>query len=464
MALRRSEIRDLRIEKMANGGNGIARCEGMVVFVPRSVAGDTVKVTVSRNKKDYAEARILEILDPSPFRRNPPCRHAASCGGCQWQHIQYDAQLSFKREIVKECVERIAGLKGIVVHPVIPSPLEFRYRNKMEFSFSDRRWIPRPEKEKAGAEFTFTLGLHVPGTFNKVIDIEECLLLPEEGSAIMRSAKALFQDTGVPVYGLKSHSGYWRYLTLRYSTFAERWLVNIITSDEKRGLLPPLAEKLCDDFPSISSFVHTVNSRKAAIAAGEKETNLQGQGFLLDTIGQWKFRISASSFFQTNTLAACRLYDTVAKFAALSGKEDLLDLYSGTGTIPIYLSKDALRVTGMELNEHAVLDARVNCEVNEVKNCRFIVGDIRELLKEGKAMPDVVIADPPRAGMHGDVAESLLAIAPKRIVYVSCNPATLGRDLALFSTGYEICEIQPVDMFPHTHHVECVVRLERRGR
>ena len=462
MALRRSELLDIRIEKMANGGNGIARHEGMVVFVPGSVSGDTVRVMVSRKKKEYAEARIIEILAPSPLRINPSCPHAEFCGGCQWQHIDYDAQLSFKQDIVKECVERIGGLIGTPVHPVIPSPKEFRYRNKMEFSFSDRRWVPRLDKPLS--EFPFTLGLHVPGTFNKVIDIEECLLLPEEGSEILRSAKALLQDTSVPVYGLKSHSGYWRFLTLRYSAVSKGWLVNIITSDEKRGVLPAVAERLCKEFPSISGFVHTVNSRKAAIAAGEKESSLMGQGFLLDTIGPWKFRISASSFFQTNSLGASRLYDTIAKFAALRGSEQVLDLYSGTGTIPIYLSKEALAVTGMELNEQAVMDARVNCEINGVQNCSFIVGDIRELLKEGKATAEVVVADPPRSGMHKDVTENLLETAPGRIVYVSCNPATLARDLALLSKGYEICEIQPVDMFPHTHHVESVARLEKKGR
>jgi 23S rRNA (uracil1939-C5)-methyltransferase len=268
--------------------------------------------------------------------------------------------------------------------------------------------------------------------------------------------------TGIPVYGLKSHKGFWRFLTLRHSNTFDNWMVNVVTSDEVWGSLDPIAEDLGREFPSISTFVHTINSRKAAIAVGERERVLSGEGYLVDKIGQWTFRVSASSFFQTNTGAAKILYDTVANFAGLTGSEYVLDLYSGTGTIPIYLSDGAAGITGMEINDKAVLDARINCETNRVHNCRFVCGDIKSLLEGIKSKPSVVIIDPPRSGMHKDVAVAIAALQPGRMVYVSCNPATMGRDLALLSSSYEICEIQPVDMFPHTHHVECVVRMKSR--
>jgi 23S rRNA (uracil1939-C5)-methyltransferase len=447
---------------MAAGGAGVARADGMVVFVPGAVEGDTLRVVINKRKKDYAEARIIEILSPSPVRKASPCPHAGICGGCQWQHIEYEAQLRFKHSIVKDALERIAGLRGVAVKEVKASGLVFHYRNKMEFSFSERVWVPSALEAKSDGPSGVFLGLHVPGTYYKVIDIERCLLIPDEGSAVVCRVRELCRKTGIPAYGLKSHVGLWRFLTLRYSRSSSRWLVNLITSGQGQAPLDVIAGDLTARFPSVSTVVHTINRRKAAIAAGDEERIIEGEGFLLDKIGPWTFRISASSFFQTNTEAASCLYDEVLRLAELSGSEHVLDLYSGTGTIPIYISSRAKRVIGMELSEKAVMDARVNCDANGVFNCRFVCGDIRLLLKDLPERPDVVIMDPPRSGMHKEVVASLLRLSPSRMIYVSCNPATMARDLALLSQDYAVGEVQPVDMFPHTHHVECVARLDRR--
>lgn len=460
--MKRGETRQIAVEAMAAGGAGVARAEGMVVFVPGAVEGDVLTVFISKKKKDYAEARIVEIVSASPVRKAPPCPHAGICGGCQWQHIEYEAQLGFKRSIVKDALERIAGLRGVAVKEVKPSPRIFHYRNKMEFSFSDRVWVPSASEAKADGSQGVFLGLHVPGTYYKVIDIERCLLIPDEGSAMVGRVRELCRKTGLPAYGLKSHAGLWRFLTLRYSGSSNRWLINLITSGQGPAPLDEIARDLTSTFSTVTTVVHTINRRKAAIAIGDEETILEGEGFLLDKIGPWNFRISASSFFQTNTDAALRLYDEVFRLSELSGTEHVLDLYSGTGTIPVYISSRAARVTGMELSEKAVMDARVNCDLNGVYNCRFVCGDIRNLLKDAAERPDLVIMDPPRSGMHKEVVQSLLRLSPSRMIYVSCNPATMARDLALFSQDYELAEVQPVDMFPHTHHVECVARLDRK--
>ncbi len=462
MNVRKGETIQLEIHKMAYGGAGVGRVDGFVVFVRGGVPGDLLQARVYRKKKEYAEARILEVISPSPHRVEAPCPYSGHCGGCPWQHVADEKQLEYKREHVFESLGHIGGLKEAPVRNILPAPKQFGYRNKMEFSFSDRRWFLPHELDRRGTEEGFALGLHVPGTFSKVIDVEACLLQEETGNQILRETKGFVKESRIPPYGLKSHQGFWRFLTLRHSKAHDCWMVNVVTSEERPDVMSSLARRLSERFTNIETVVNSINSRKAAIAVGEKETVLTGRGWIRDRIGPFTFQISASSFFQTNTLAALTLYEQVRAFARLTGRETVLDLYSGTGTIPIFLSQKVHSVTGIEINADAVQDAQRNCQDNGIDNCRFICGDIRERLSALDERPDVLIIDPPRAGMHKDVLAQVMDLSPERVVYISCNPATLARDLGEMTRDYELLEIQPVDLFPHTYHVEAVAGLRAR--
>jgi len=453
---------ELEIVTTAFGGHGIGRLEGLVVFVRGAVPGDRVKGRVIRKKKDYLEAKTIELLEPSPDRVQPPCPYSGHCGGCQWQHVKYDRQLAYKGQQVKETLARIGALRDIQVRDVLPSQRRFAYRNKMEFTFSDRRWVLPADLPKAGSDSEFALGLHVPGTFHKVIDIDACLLQQDEGNRILRAVKEYVIGSGLPVYGLKSHRGFWRFLALRHSSSMDEWMVNVITSEEHATVTAGLATFLTARFGRIRTVVNNVNTRRASIAVGEKETVLHGDGIIKDHIGAHGFQISANSFFQTNTLGGETLYRQIADYAELQGSEIVLDLYSGTGTIPIYLSDRARRVVGVEIGQSAVRDAERNCHANEIPNCEFIWGDIKDCLMRLRITPDVVILDPPRAGVHKDAMAPIMGLDAAKIVYVSCNPATMARDLEQMGRRYDVVEVQPVDMFPHTYHIETVAKLHRR--
>jgi 23S rRNA (uracil1939-C5)-methyltransferase len=388
---------ELEIVKTAFGGHGIARLEGLVVFVRGTVPGDRIMGRVIRKKKDYLEAKTIELLEPSPDRTQPPCPYSGHCGGCQWQHVRYDRQLAIKGEQVQETLARIGALRDIQVRDVLPSQRRFAYRNKMEFTFSDRRWVLPDDLPKAGSDSEFALGLHVPGMFHKVIDIDACLLQPDEGNRILRAVKDYVRGSGLPVYGLKSHRGFWRFLALRHSPSMDEWMVNVVTSEEHATVIADLATFLTTRFGRIRTVVNNVNTRRASIAVGDKVTVLHGDGIIKDHIGAYGFQISANSFFQTNTLGGETLYRQIADYAELQGSEVVLDLYSGTGTIPVFLSDHAERVVGVEIGQSAVRDAERNCHANEIHNCEFIWGDIKECLTRLRIEPDVVILDPPRA-------------------------------------------------------------------
>jgi len=463
MAARKGDIVELHVDRVAFGGQGVARIEGLVIFVKGAVPGDRVRALIVKKKKAYAEAKILDLLNPSPDRIQAPCPYFGTCGGCQWQQVTYERQIEYKRGHVEEALSHIGSLSGIKVHDPIPSEKRFGYRNKMEFSFSDRPWLPNPPSEK-GDQGGFVLGLHVPGTFDRIIDVEACLLQQERGNEILREVKRFAGESGLPPCGIKSHAGFWRFLTLRHSAYLDQWMVNLVTSESRNDVVLPLAQRLTALFPNVKTVVNNITARKASIAVGEREGVLAGDGILQDRIGISLFQISANSFFQTNSLAAEKLYEKVAEFAELKGGETVLDLYSGTGTIPIFLARSAKRVIGMEIVESAVLDGRRNCRANGIENCEFVLGDIRENLALFRLQPEVMIIDPPRAGMHQDVLSRVLEIGAERIVYVSCNPATLARDLGLMKEVYHIPEIQPVDMFPHTYHIECVAKLSRKSK
>jgi 23S rRNA (uracil1939-C5)-methyltransferase len=469
--MRKGDIFKLKIDRVAHGGHGVARLDGFVVFVKGAVPGDTVNALLTKKKKDFAEATVADVVDPSSDRVHPPCPYFGFCGGCQWQHVRYARQLEYKKGLIDEAMARIGGLSRIPIREPIGSEKVFGYRNKMEFSFSDRAWVIRGEgrfdKETMAEpprKSEFALGLHVPGSFHKVLDIEACLLQDEQGNEILRAVKQFALESGLPPYNLKTHVGFWRFLTLRRSVFQGVWMVNIITSEYGKDVVEPLSRFLTSTFPDVHTVVNNVTARRAAVAVGEWESLLAGTGVIEDKIGPYAFQVSANSFFQTNTLAAASLYNVVLEYAELTGSESVLDLYSGTGTIPIFVSSRSRRVVGMEISESAVHDAGKNCRTNGIENCRFILGDIRTGLSSLDFKPDVLIIDPPRSGMHKDVVAGVLGLGTERIVYVSCNPTTMARDLAEMKDLYEVVEIQPVDMFPHTYHVESVAKLLKRSK
>lgn len=460
MGTRKQKTMELDIIDLAFGGKGIAKPDGFPVFVDRALPGDRALVRITRKKKKYAEGTLMELLQPSPLRQDAPCRYAAYCGGCRWQSLPYEHQLEYKRRHVTESLEHIGLLKGIPVHDVLPSERVFGYRNKMEFSCVDRRWLTPEELNDPDVVKDFGIGLHVPGTFDRVLDIDQCLIQPDPGNEILADIREYLKSSGLPAYGLRSHEGFWRFVMLRNTSGFNTWMVNLVTREENDAVLMPLAEKLMQSYPGIISVINNVTARKAGIAAGEYEKVLAGESCIQERLGRFVFEISANSFFQTNTRGAESLYSIVSRYAGLTGTETVLDLYSGTGTIPIWLSGEAGKVIGIEIVESAVNDAWKNARLNNVTNCEFHVGDIKDVLPSLDSACDVMIIDPPRVGMHKDVVGQVLAIAPKRIVYVSCNPATLARDLGMLSPRYRAVEVQPVDMFPHTFHIESVALLE----
>ena len=462
MKVKKGQQIEAEISGIAFGGKGLVRINGMAIFVDQAVPGDIALIRINRKKKNYAEAHVVELMEASSHRIKPPCVYSGFCGGCKWQFLEYEIQLKYKRQHVHESLQHIGQLKDVKVHPTVPSPQIFGYRNKMEFTCTDRRWLTPDEMQQPEIDKGFGIGLHVPGTFFKVFDTKRCLLQPDLGNDLLDDVRQFIISSKLPAYGLRSHQGFWRFLMLRHSVAFDCWMVNIVTAADDRQVLQPLANGLMQTYPVVTAVVNNITARKAGVTTGESEITMAGDSAIIDKIGSFEFEISANSFFQTNTPGAAKLYDTVKRYAELSGSETVLDLYSGTGTIPILLSDNAREVIGLEMAPSAVADAENNCRHNQVENCRFVPGDIRETLPTISCRPDVLIIDPPRAGMHKDVAKQVLALLPERIVYVSCNPATLARDLVLLKEAYQVQEVQPVDLFPHTYHIESVAKLVKK--
>lgn len=462
MSLKKNQVIECDVADVAFGGKGLAKIDGMAVFIDQAVTGDRVRARVVRKKRSFAEAVVEALLAPSPLRVDPPCPYSGYCGGCKWQFIDYAHQLVLKRRHVAESLAHIAQLRDILVHRTLPSERIFGYRNKMEFSCSDRRWR-MPHEMGTGVDSGFALGLHVPGTYHKVLDTRACLLQPETGNDLLGTVRRHIRASNRPVYGLRSHQGFWRFLMLRHSVAFDQWMVNIVTASEDRDAVDPLAATLLAQHPQVAGVINNITARRSGVAIGEREIRLAGDAVLTDHIGPFRFEISANSFFQTNTRGAHTLYDTVDRCAALNGGETVVDLYCGTGTIAIWLAHKAAEVIGLELVDSAVADARRNCRMNQIDNCRFIAGDIKDTLATITTAPDLLVIDPPRAGMHEKVCRQVCAMAPQTIVYVSCNPATMARDMLTLKTVYDIAEVQPVDMFPHTFHIESVARLVKRA-
>jgi len=470
-SIRKGQEVELKIDTLAYGGQGVARVDDFVVFVNGAIPGQTVRARIFKKKKSYAEARVLAVIRESPFAVAPKCRHFGSCGGCRLQNLSYEQQVRSKGDQVQEMIIRIGGISDFRMLPTLPSKDIYYYRNKMEFSFSRNRWLtPEEIASKAAIEKeALYLGFHAKGFFDKVIDLQECHLVVPIAAEILAVVREIAWESGLPVYSTSDHLGFWRFLIIRPAAATADLMVNVVTSRFDEKVAEVLREKLMGKFPQITSLVNGVTRSKASVAFSEEEHLLSGDSYITDKLGRYSFRISPNSFFQTNTKQAQRLYDFVVDFAEFKGDEILYDLYCGAGTISIYLSDKVSKAVGFESVESAVLDARSNCAINGIENCEFVLGDLMNELNETKNIvsqygrPDVIVLDPPRGGMHPKTIKAVLALAPEKIVHVSCNPTTLARELAVMcESDYDLIKVQPVDMFPHTAHIEAVVLLIRK--
>lgn len=466
----RGEELTVSIEKAAFEGKSVARVEGFVLFVDGAVPGDVVRVRVVKSKKQYGEARVLEIEKPSPLRTTPRCPHVGTCGGCKWQHVSYQAQLQFKQQQVYETFERIGGFASPEILPIIGADDIFFYRNKMEFSFANQQWLEEPpiatQSEIRNPQSAIYLGLHVPQRYDKVLDIRECHLQSEVSNTILTYTREFARQSGLPVYDTESNSGFFRFLVIRQAKRTNELMVNLVTFESRPDVMKQWTAGLLKAVPGVSTVVNTINNKKSQIAFGDREQIYHGEGVIHERIGNHTFTISAGSFFQTNTAQAEKLYTVARDFANLQKTDTVYDLYSGTGSIALFVSDKAGKVVGIESVESAVRDAERNAKHNGVTNCSFILGDLKDQLTKdtawmrSHAKPDVLIIDPPRSGMHPRAVEEIAKMGVPRIVYVSCNPATQARDLkVLCDERYRMVKIQPVDMFPHTFHIENVVLL-----
>jgi 23S rRNA (uracil1939-C5)-methyltransferase len=461
---------DLCIEKLAFGGKALGRVDGFVVFVEHAVPGQRVRVRITRKKARFAEAEVVQLLAQSPAYATPFCPHFGLCGGCQWQDLAYEEQLHWKKIHVQECLQHLAGLTPGDILPPVASPEQRYYRNKMEFAFAPRAWLPAggPGENNRAAGSAVALGLHVGAAFDRIFNLEHCFLQSPQSTAIVAEVRRWCGQSGLAAYNTHTHRGFWRFLVLREGKRTAQTLVHLITTDQgDPAAVEALAAHLVARFPVITSLVHSSRQTKAQVAVGESSRTLWGPGYIEEHLGDLRLRISANSFLQTNTAAAEGLYKAVSRLGEFSGDETVWDLYCGAGSIALHLASQVRRVVGFELIAAAVNDAYTNSRLNGLENCQFLAGDLKPRLREtlragGQPRPDVVVTDPPRAGMHPQVVEALREVAPRRIIYVSCNPATLARDLALLHDRYDILTIQPFDLFPHTAHIECVARLDRR--
>lgn len=461
-------VLDLTLEKFADRGKSLARVDGYVVFVAGAVPGDRVRARLTKRAKRFAEARVLEVLAPSPLRTAPRCPYFGTCGGCRWQHVRYEAQLEAKRQSVEEALRHTGGLDldalGVRVEPTLAAERTYFYRNKMEYSFSAHRWLT--EAEIATGEpldAGFALGLHVPGRFDKVLDLEVCYLQRDWVPRLLATTRAFAKERGWAPWDVHAQQGFLRHLVVRTPEHTEEAMANLVTAAPDPEGLAAYAERLRRDVPEVTTLVHTLNTSLAQTAYGEATTTVFGPGVVHDRIGPFTFEIAPNAFFQTNTRQAERLYEVVVAFADFRADDLVYDLYCGAGTITLFVAPHVRHVVGVELVEEAVASARRNAEANGVRNVTFEAGDMLALFTPAfvarHGRPDVLIVDPPRAGMHPRVVEQIRRLRPERLVYVSCNPQTQARDLRLLGDAFRLEAVRPVDLFPHTHHVEAVAKL-----
>ena len=499
-------LEQILIEDFAAEGKSLARWEGKVVFVERTVPGDVVDIFLFKNKKDWAEGYPLTFHQMSPERVTPFCEHFGDCGGCQWQMVAYEDQLKFKQQQVKDALQRIGKIPLPEFLPIIGAKDNRYYRNKLEYTFGTMKYIPEaeykraspnPSEEKAspnpsqgGALESSILdsvsdieessevppcggfrgavgavGFHAKGLFDKVVDINRCHLQPEPSNEIRETIREYARTNNLSFYNVRHHTGYLRNIQIRICSTGEV-MVNVIMAEDDFEKTRKLLHYLQEKVPSITTLLYTVNTKWNDSLHDQEPVIFSGKGFVIEKLGDFQFKIGPKSFFQTNTFQAEQLYKVARDFAELTGKEIVYDLYCGTGSIGIFVSKKAGKIIGVEMIEAAIEDARENAAMNNLTAAEFIAGDVIDICNdeffETHGRPDVIITDPPRAGMHPKLVNKILEIAAPVIVYVSCNPATQGRDLNLLGEKYEVTKVQPVDMFPHTYHIENVVQLKLR--
>ncbi len=467
-------LQDVLVENYAAEGKSLARVNGKVIFIEGTVPGDVVDIQLGKSKKDWAEAYPLAFKRYSDERVTPFCQHFGVCGGCQWQMLPYEQQLKFKQQQVADNLARIGKVELPEMMPIVGAEETRYYRNKIEYTFATRRFIPKDEFQQLRAEgraaeeiemMSGAAGFHAKGQFDKVVEINVCHLQEEPTNDIRKAIVTFAKENNYSFHNVKAHEGWLRNMVIRIATTGEIML-NIVLGFEDKKMQQQLKEMLLETFPRITTLLVTINRKfNDSIYDLEPET-LYGKGFIIEKLEEFQFKISPKSFFQTNTKQGEKLYQVTREFAELDGTQTLYDLYCGTGSIGIFCSKQAKKIIGVELIEDAIKDARENAALNGIDHSFFTAGDVINICNDdffaAHGRPDVIITDPPRAGMHEKLVKKLLDIEAPLVVYVSCNPATQARDLALLDEKYIVTKIQPVDMFPHTHHIENVVQLKLR--
>jgi 23S rRNA (uracil1939-C5)-methyltransferase len=454
------------VEDYAAEGKSLARVDGKVIFIENAVPGDIVDIRLSKNKKDWAEGHITAFRQYSAERVEPFCAHFGVCGGCRWQMLPYPLQLQYKQQQVEDNLRRIGKIALPVISPILGAPETIHYRNKMEYAFSNRRFLlPHELKDPSITPDQRVAGFHAKGLFDKVVDIDTCHLQAEPTNRLRKAVRNFGLEEDLSFYDIRQHQGWLRNLQLRICTTGEI-MANLVLGYDDEALTHKLAGRLLQQFPELTTLLYTINPKWNDSISDLQPRTLFGRGFVIERLEDFQFKIGPKSFFQTNTHQGEKLYQITREFAELTGKETVYDLYCGTGSIGIFVSRQAARIVGVEVIGEAVEDARENATLNSIGHARFFSGDVTALCQdtffEQQGRPDVIITDPPRAGMSEQLVAKILEIAAPTVVYVSCNPATQARDLQWLDSKYAVTRVQPVDMFPHTHHIENIVQLKLR--
>ncbi|MGV3764040.1 23S rRNA (uracil(1939)-C(5))-methyltransferase RlmD [Parapedobacter sp.] len=458
-------LADVSIVDIAEGGKGVAKVDDLVVFVDKAIPGDVVDVELTRKKKNFAEARVRHIKESSAHRITPFCGHFGVCGGCKWQHMDYPAQLTYKQKGVDEALTRLGKVDTSMMEAILPAPQARYYRNKLEYTFSNKRWLTDIDDAHESLEMR-ALGFHVPSRFDKILDIEHCYLQQDPSNAIRNGLRSYALQHDISFYDLRQHEGALRNLIIRTASTGELMVIVVFAYTDDETIQATMAF-LQSEFPTITSLLYVVNQKKNDTIFDQDIHLYAGRDHIFEEMEGLRFKVGAKSFYQTNSAQAYELYKITRDFAGLEGWERVYDLYTGAGTIANFVARHAAEVIGVEYVPSAIEDAKINSMINGIQNTKFYAGDMKDVLTADfvatNGKPDVVIVDPPRAGMHPDVVARLLEMAAPKLVYVSCNAATQARDLALLAERYAVRRIRPVDMFPHTQHVENVVLLALKG-
>ncbi len=455
----------------SSDGQSVAKTDEYVIFIKGAVPGDLVDLQITRKKSKYREANVIEVKERSDKRTEPVCTHFGVCGGCKWQNMHYDWQLFYKQKQVSDALTRLAKIELPEIQKILPSKKVYQYRNKLEFTFSNKKWLTKEQIEDKTLSFgegltevsRNALGFHIPGMFDKILDIDTCHLQEEPSNAIRNEIRAYALKNSLPFFDLREQIGLLRNIIIR-STSTGEWMLIVAFHYDDKPVIEKLLNHIADKFPQITSLQYVINAKRNDTIGDLDIILFKGNDSIYENMEGLKFKIGPKSFYQTNSDQAYELYKITREFAAIKNTDVVYDLYTGTGTIANFVAHQAKKVVGVEYVPAAIEDAKINSELNKITNTVFYAGDMKDVLNDAfineNGKPDVIITDPPRAGMHDDVTKKILEIEPNRIVYVSCNPATQARDLQMLDTKYKVTKVQPVDMFPQTHHVENVVLLE----